>query len=255
MSDEGATRRYSEEEIGRLLKRATEIQLAEPTGSGPTGMSLSELEAIALEAGIDPRHLRRAAVELESGSAGESLAEKLAGESLLLTLEAVVPGEIDATGCEQLVPVIQHIVTEHGQASLLGRTLTWRVETPSKTRSTMVVVSARNGETRIRIEERLQGLASQLFGGMVGGGGGGLGIGVGIGVGVGALGSAAFAIAFPLGVTAIGYIAAREIYRVQVKGRRRALSALLERLRVEAAELVAPPEELRVHAPDALPRG
>lgn len=40
-----AQRRYGEEEIGRILKRATEIQLTEPSSAGAAGMTLQELEA------------------------------------------------------------------------------------------------------------------------------------------------------------------------------------------------------------------
>jgi hypothetical protein len=54
------TRRFSEEEVGRLLERATEIQRREGASADSAGgLTLGELEEIALEAGIDPGHLRR----------------------------------------------------------------------------------------------------------------------------------------------------------------------------------------------------
>ena len=38
---------YGEKEIGLILKRATEIQQAEPSAATPPGITLTELEEIA----------------------------------------------------------------------------------------------------------------------------------------------------------------------------------------------------------------
>ncbi|HUP52051.1 MAG TPA: hypothetical protein VM198_06210 [Longimicrobiales bacterium] len=247
-------RRYTEQEIGRILKRATEIQVAEPSSAGAAGMTLRELEDIAAEAGIDPLDLRRAALELEGGGGERRFWSRLVGQPLELSLEAAVPGELGAVGFERIVPVIQQVARDHGQASLVGRTLTWQSEPGDATRSTMVVVTVRAGETRIRVEERLVGLAKQLFGGLVGGAGTGVGVGVGVGVGIGALGSALFATVFPLGAVGIAYIAAREAYRLRVGERRRLLGTLLEGIRTEVeASLMDPALEAKQRR--AFPRG
>ena len=50
---------YGEQEIGQILKRATELQDQEPTAPSSSGLTLRELEEVAVEAGIDPRFLRR----------------------------------------------------------------------------------------------------------------------------------------------------------------------------------------------------
>jgi hypothetical protein len=252
--DVGAPRRYSEEEIGRILKRATEMQVAEPAGQGPGGMTLRELEEIALEAGIDPRHLRRAAMELEPGSPEASFWTRVLGHPPQVRLEAAVPGELPVEGFESLVAIIQHVAREHGQASLVGRTLTWQGETATGTRSTMVVVGVRDGETRVRVEERLQGLAGQLFGGLVGGVGVGAGVGVGVGLGA-ALGSALFSAAFPVGALGLGYITARAAFRSQAGARRRALSELLDRLVGEVSDRVTESALPAPGSPRSLPRG
>ena len=61
-------RLYDEKEVGRLIKRATELQREEPMRAAVSGgLSLDELADIAAEAGIDPRYLRRAALEMDSG--------------------------------------------------------------------------------------------------------------------------------------------------------------------------------------------
>jgi hypothetical protein len=222
-------RLYDEREVGKILERATEIQRQEPARAAEGGgLSLEELEEIALEAGIDPRHLRRAAVELDTGEIDPSGWDRLVGDHTTLVYEAMVPGELPQDDFEGVVSAIQQVAREHGQPSLLGKTLTWQAETPSKTRSIQVVVSARRGETHIRVEERLHQFASGLFGGIIGGVGGGVGLGVGLPIGLEALGSALFATAFPLGIIGLSYLGARQIYRQVIKRRRAKLAELLD---------------------------
>ena len=99
-------RRYDDEEVGKLLKRATELQRRDPstgTGSSTGGLSLRELEEIAAEAGIDPSYLRRAAAEAESQPTDESLGSRLAGESLSIIQETVIPGELTSEGFERVL--------------------------------------------------------------------------------------------------------------------------------------------------------
>ena len=55
---------YGDKEIGQILKRATEFQAREPSAPSSSGLTLPELEEVAVEAGIDPRFLQRAALEL-----------------------------------------------------------------------------------------------------------------------------------------------------------------------------------------------
>jgi hypothetical protein len=234
-------RRYGDKEVGLILKRAAELQRLEPA-SGPegSGLTVAELEEIAAEAGIDPAHLRRAAEEFEAAGAGLHAegSEKLVGAPLTIRLERSLPGELSESGFERLVPEIQRVADGHGQASLLGQTLTWRSISANSERSLQVTVSSRNGRTRILIEERLSQLAGQLFGGIIGGVGGGVGLGVGLGVGIGALQSVAFAVAWPVGVVGGAYLLARTIYRSTARRRQRTLRNLLEGLTAEIESLV-----------------
>lgn len=227
MTDRERTPRvYGDEEIGRILKRATELQHREPKG-GPTGITLAELEEIAAEAGIDPGHLRRAAMELETLPDNPTLWARLAGEELDLLREITLPGELDQAGFERVVTAIQAASREHGQPSLLGRTLTWRAESSSKTRATQIVVSSRDGETTIRVEEDLTQMASGIFGGVTAGAGVGIGVGLGVPIGLG-LGSVLFATAAPLASVALGYMASRALYRTIAGRRRRSVDGLFD---------------------------
>lgn len=232
-------RLYADKEMSQLLKRATELQHEEGvTGPQPGGLSLRELEEVAAEAGIDPCYLRRAAAELESGGREAEGWEKLTGERLTLVRELVVPGELPTEEFERVLAVIQSTTAEHGRPSLMGRTFMWQGENASKSRTVVVTVTVRRGETHIRAEERLHQLAAGLFWGSAGGGTG-VGVGVGVPVAINVLGSALLAVALPLAVVGVTYTTARLIYRGIVKRRTAALARLVDALAREATEAVA----------------
>ena len=168
---------YGDKEIGQILKRATELQEQEPSAPSSSGLTLRELEEVAVEAGIDPRFLQRAALELGTSPIDPGLWTNVVGDELMLLRETTVAGELSEDGFERVASVIQMGTREHGQPSLLGRSLTWRAETPSKTRTVQVTVTSRDGQTQIRVEENLHQLAGGLFGGLIGGGGVGVGSG------------------------------------------------------------------------------
>ena len=177
-------------------------------------------------------------MELDSRGQGVTGTSRLAGDQLTIVRETRLPGEIPDSGFERVVAAIQSSSHEHGQPSLLGRTLTWQAETASKTRSILLAVSARNGETRIRVEERLHQFAGGLFGGIMGGVGGGVGIGAGVPLAQ-FLGSVTLGFAIPLGVLGLSYLGAREIYRAVANHRRKAIDALMELVTSEVQDAIS----------------
>ncbi len=224
-------RRYSDKEVSLILKRAAELQQKEPgAGVERTGLTFDELEEIATEAGLDPRHLRRAAAELESRPAGSGLASRFFGAPMVIRLERTIEGELPESEFESIVELLQGQPIGQGQASTVGRTLTWRSHSTNTERSLQISITVRDGTTLVRMEERLQGLAGGLFGGLMGGVGGGVGLGVGLGVGIEVLGSALFAAGIPILVIGGSYLTARGIYTYIVRRRGRALTALMDRL-------------------------
>ncbi len=243
-------RRYGEKEIGRILKRASELQRAEPTAPDPAGMTLAELEDIAREAGIDDAHVRRAAAELASPASG--IVERLVGGPVRLRLERAIPGELPVEAFDEVIPLIQMAADSPGQASRVGRTLTWNSQTQGNTRSLQVMMVVRDGETLVRIDERLEGLAWGLHGGVVGGAGVGGGIGFGVPLGV-AIGVAGAPILLPATVIVAAYAGARRIFHRMARRRRGALQALLERLSEVVRERSA--GRLEGDGPDPLPPG
>jgi len=242
-------RRYSESEVGLILRRATEMQRAQPSAPDPAGLTLSELEDIASEAGIDPELLRRAANELHV-LRPPSLGSRLAGAPMAIEIERIIQGELPRDRLEELVPTIQAATAGQGTASAVGRTLTWSSRTESNTSAQQVLVTVREGQTLIRIEESFGGLAGGLFGGIMGGVGGGVGLGLG-GALAGVLGSVAVGIALPVTVLAGSYALARSIFSAQVRRRKAAAHALVERLAEQIERAIG--GRLKIDGPGALP--
>lgn len=230
--NENLPRRYSEKEVAILLRRATEIQQTDPSSPDSGGLTLAELEEIASEAGIDVSYLRTAAAELESVGppSKESLAQEiLAGAPFTIRLERRIPGQVPEDRLEELVPIIEMATDGHGQASAIGSTLTWSSATSGNTSSQQVLVQSGKGETLVRMEDRMGGLAAALFGGIVGGGSG-VGIGAG-GAVAGALGLPAFLIvAIPAGIIGSSYMLARAIFTAQVRRRRERMNDLMDQI-------------------------
>jgi len=230
-----SSRRYTDDEVRQLLKRASELESQGPSLPAKVdGPTLAEIESIASEAGINPALIRQAATELDSPSGQVTLlpprASAFLGAPTVFELERTVRGEVPVSVLERLVAHIQRAADGMGHPSLLGKTLTWQSEDASKTRALQVSVSVGRGETRLSVEERYGNLAGALFGGIMGGGGTGLGLGVGFGVGLGALGSAAFAVLFPIGVIGGAWALARGIFRNSVHGRMRTLTKLMNEM-------------------------
>ena len=223
-------RRYTDAEVRALLERAAELHESRPPSSDATGLTLPELEAIAREAGLDGDAVRRAAAELDSEVGGTGrLPTKLAGAPVRVVLERTVPGEVPTESFETVIPLIRAASEAPGQASQVGRTLTWHAQSPNSGRELHVAITSRGGETWVRIEERYGALAGAVFGGGVGGIGGGVGLGVGVGVGT-AIGSLLMVIGFPIAVIGTTYLGSRALFSSVVRNRRQTLDRLMSDL-------------------------
>ena len=247
MSDQDERgRRFSEREVGLIIKRASEMQQSDPAERGGSGMSLAELEQIASEAGIDPQFVRRAASDIDV--APLSTTSPLLGGPTTVRLERTINGEVPDTEFEALVLEIHNVLGEHGHASELGRSLTWTSAPVAmrrvSSRRLSITVSPRAGVTTIRIEEHLGHVAGGLFAGLMGGlGGGSMGPAVGIGIGALHSGLAAAGIA---GAVIVGsYALARGIFGHIGRRRSAQLQTLMERLARHVSETaVVPPASL-----------
>jgi hypothetical protein len=222
------SRRYSEKEVGLLLRRATQMQRAELTAGDPEGLTLAELQEIAQEAGIDPGMLRQAADEIDSRGVA-TFGSRLAGAPMKISLERVIPGEFPPEDLDELISIIQAAMAGQGTASAVGGTLSWASRSEGKMSSQQVLITSKDGKTLIRIEEGVGELSAGLFGGIMGGVGGGVGLGIG-GAIAGMLGSVALAVAFPVAALGGSYVLARQIFVRQVEKKRRAAATLMAHL-------------------------
>lgn len=74
-----ANRIFTKEEVSRLIRRAAELEAERTVGgenNSKAGLTMTELEQVAAESGIDPELIHRAAGEMEAGNSETGPAEK-----------------------------------------------------------------------------------------------------------------------------------------------------------------------------------
>ncbi len=222
-------RRYGEKEVGLILKRATELQQSAPEPTEGSGLTLADLEEIAAEAGIDPRYLRAAAGELDRVGPTPEGVEKWLGGPVVVELERRIDAEVSPDDFDLVIETISRASNGQGQPGVIGRTLTWTLSDPNSQRYLQITVKSRQGETLIRMEERMHQLAGAFFGGIMAGGGLSVGLGVGVGVGV-PLGLPIFATIFPFAAIGGSYVLARHFFGRSSRKRRKTLIRLMDEL-------------------------
>lgn len=237
-----ANTRYDDKQVGLILKRATELATVSSPDSSPSdGLSLAELEQIAIEAGIDPALIRRAAQEVD-GAEDPGEYGWVMGAPMTIRVHRVVDREVPDDFFDDVLAEIHLAGVGHGTGSLVGRTFSWKGmgggQTPD---SLQITISSRDGRTELHAEQKRTQAVGGLLGGMVGGGGVGLGVGLGVPLGINVLGSVAAAVAFPAAVVGGAYIVARRIFQSGHRKRERNLEDLLDRLVERIREASAQP--------------
>jgi hypothetical protein len=249
-----AERRFSDEEVALLIKRAAELQQTEQVAQeSSTALTLSEVEQIAREAGIDPLLIRRAAHGLDRPPE-TSRKGSWAGAPTRIVFERVVDGEMSIDEFEPLVNEIRRTFGDNGLPSIIGRTLAWS-STPlggrrrSGGRRIDVSVTTRAGVTSIRVEEEMSSLAGALFGGLVAGGAFGT-TGMTVGIGMQVLHSAPLTALIWVAVAGGFLTLARTIFGHISSKREKELSALANRLEEQVkAVAVQPAAQVTASAP------
>lgn len=254
------TRRFSDEEVALIIKRAAELQQTEQTveQDRTASMSLVEIEQVALEAGIDPQLVRRAAQGLDA-PATTNRPSALAGAPTRLVYERVVEGEISIDAFEALVNEMRRTFGENGVPSVLGRTLAWSSVSSAgprgqqRGRNIDVSVTVRGGLTTIRAEEELRNLATGVFAPTIAGAGS-LSLGLMFPIAMATFQSAP--VAGAIWVASLGglYGIARGIFGRLAGKRDRQLRELVDRLEGMAEESARRnPPQIRASAPRSLP--
>jgi len=163
---------FSEQQVAAILQRTAQLE----RGRAQTRpqLSLSEVEAIASEAGLDPSLVRLAAQSLEETRREHGLGTRLLGAPIKRTFERVIDGELSFAEHERIGAELRAAVRALGpnlllppQVASLGRSLATSVRTP---RSVIdIEIIPRDGKTVVRIEANYGTLAGALFGALMGG--------------------------------------------------------------------------------------
>jgi hypothetical protein len=253
-------RKFNDQEVALIIKRAAELQETEQLEQEPANaMTLSEIEQIAREAGIDPQLIRRAAQGLDRPTAVNRPSPWLGSPSRLV-FERVVDGEVPVEEFEPLVNEIRRTFGENGVPSVLGRTLAWTSMITSgrrhpQGRAIDVSVTSRGGLTTIRVEEELRILATNVFAPIVAAGGSAT-LGVILPMGLTVFQSIPVATALWAGTFGGLVVLARTIFG-RISGRReRQLSDLAQKLETMVLESIAArPAQVGASSPRTLPSG
>ena len=238
MAGGGRQASYGAREVGRILERALQLQdedrrqLPATTAHGDS-TSLAELEELGREVGVEPALVRRAAAELETRPRPVEKTPWL-GVPERIVYERNLPGEATPAALEALVGVLQEVLGEPGQASMVGRTFTWTSSSGQGPRGQhgrqiSIVIASRDGTTSLRVEEGLRPTVGNRFRGYVGGVSG-MSAGVAMAIGIGALRSPLAAVAIWL-LAILGVLGTtRTRYRRTVDRRTEELGQLVARI-------------------------
>ena len=229
--------RFSAAEVRRTLRRAAELAEADPdTASAERALTREELDRAAGELGLPASAVARA-LSSEEQEQGEPDHAWFVGAPTRILLEREIEGEPSDADREDLLEEIRSIVGDTGTTETVGKTLVWKL-TPvygSRGRDISVRIRARDGRTRIVVEERLGRMATGLF------------VGIGVGGGIGPMGAYIALIAkfgllaglFPLLWIPAVLLLARTIFGSVSRRRERNLRKLMKRL-VQCAESWSP---------------
>ncbi|HEY7860000.1 MAG TPA: serine/threonine-protein kinase [Gemmatimonadaceae bacterium] len=194
----------SERQAKAVWQRAADLQAATASHPAPpvealpaeavpasltSGIAMERVRDSAVEAGISSEHVERAAAELGLARGGAARREAIAraepqplvparrpiltplfAAPFRLQQEVEIEGEISSNDYDVVVDLIRRTLGDDGYVGTFGKTLTWSSRAQSrKGRNVFVTVVARNGRTKIRIDERIGYIAGGLYGGIVGG--------------------------------------------------------------------------------------
>ncbi len=162
MSDPKDERRYSDQEFALILREASELKKVHSERRGSRdGLTLSEMQEIAREAGIDPDLVARAAALAPEHK--PSLAARIFGGPAKYRMVGRVPGEVPEEEMGRIVETIREVLRHQGVANKVLDTLEWK--TVGETSAVCVNVSARDGETRLEVsvDRSGSGVLTYLF--------------------------------------------------------------------------------------------
>ncbi|MDX1492582.1 MAG: hypothetical protein R3253_00805 [Longimicrobiales bacterium] len=160
MSDDprgDGSRRFTDQEVALVLKRATELDEA---GAAPAagGLSLTDLREIAREVGISPAAIDRAVATLDRG---QRIAPRLAGAPRVRKAARAVPVELDQDAIARLMAVVDERTDSAGSITEALGSVRWTGR--DRFKSTRVSVTPKDGETAIEVVEKAEPKMRRIF--------------------------------------------------------------------------------------------
>ena len=120
-------RRYRDEEIREIFKRATTDKGENlPAARSATGLTLSEVQSIGQEVGIDPDVVARAAAALDARSAPSIPVRKSLGMPVEVGLTVPLAKPMTDHQWEMLVGELRRVFRAKGKVTTFGTSREWR---------------------------------------------------------------------------------------------------------------------------------
>ena len=226
-------RRFTDREIGLILKRAVELEESSPTKglSIARGLSLTELQEIAREAGIDPGMVGRAVTELDGRRSLDS--PSIGGPSTVRREVRTVPGKLSRESVGELVRVVDQEVEAQGTVVEALGGVRWTSN--GRFLNTQVSVEPSGEDTVLRVEERY----SEMVRGPLHGIPASWGLIFGLALGLEGLSLALPLVIILTAITAmVGWGVGDLVWRAVSAGSRARVHALTDRLTTEASRLL-----------------
>ena len=152
-------RKFTDQEVHEILKRAVDNRPSSTALTRTEGLSLSELQVIGAEVGIDPQRLEEAARGLTLGT--RSWINPLIGAETVLNYERTAEGEFSPDHTHEILSLIRRVMGRHGEVADVRGSMEWSVK--SETGERHVTVSPRNGSTTIHSSANLTSGAIGTF--------------------------------------------------------------------------------------------
>jgi len=158
------SRLYNETETGALIQLATEIQ-HDTTDSPERGLSLREIEQIAVDLGIAPEHLRAAAIQLENRSSS-GMRRRLWGGPFVIDQRRHAESRLTEEQWEQIVLELRRRTGSTGRVDAFGQILEWTRTVEDMgylIEQTQVTISPRDNRTTIDVRKQFRGGARMAY--------------------------------------------------------------------------------------------
>lgn len=162
-------RTYTEEEVSRLIKRASELEVKRREKSGGIktgeGLTLDEIASAASEAGIDPGLIRKAAAELDSPSGSDVAAGKEGTRDNEIFAERWLNSIPGMEEVETIIADLDHRYREGAEkdwweggkpkVKKTGNTIEWTYTDAWEVYERRVLFQSRGERFRIRVSKRM----------------------------------------------------------------------------------------------------